>query len=73
MKYRIEFLIICFLAWPDQSCPDISQPLIELVKNVEKSRLELSTTNKHSGPVVVHCRYKNIRNTLIDLHLIEIN
>lgn len=47
------------LAWPDQSCPDIAQPLIELVKNVEKSRIELSnTTNYSSGPIVVHCRYE---------------
>ncbi|CAF1152248.1 unnamed protein product [Rotaria sp. Silwood1] len=44
-----------YTAWPDQSCPDIAQPLIELVKNVEKSRLELSNLNKHSGPIVVHC------------------
>jgi protein tyrosine phosphatase len=49
--------IIFYLAWPDQSCPDISQPLIELVKKVDKSRTELSNINKHSGPVVVHCRY----------------
>lgn len=46
------------LAWPDQSCPDVSQPLIELVKNMEKSRVELSDLNKSSGPVVVHCRYE---------------
>jgi len=44
-----------YTAWPDQSCPDIAQPLIELVKDVEKSRIELSNTNNHSGPVVVHC------------------
>ncbi|CAF0852631.1 unnamed protein product [Rotaria sordida] len=44
-----------YTAWPDQSCPDNAQPLIELVKNVEKSRLELSNLNKHFGPIVVHC------------------
>jgi protein-tyrosine phosphatase len=46
-----------YLAWPDQSCPDIAQPLIGLVKNVEKSGVELTNMNKYSGPVVVHCRY----------------
>ncbi|CAF5211822.1 unnamed protein product, partial [Rotaria magnacalcarata] len=46
-----------YTAWPDQSCPDIVHPLIELVKNVEKSRADLSDLNKYSGPVVVHCRY----------------
>ncbi|CAF0964728.1 unnamed protein product [Adineta steineri] len=44
-----------YTAWPDQSCPDVAQPLIELVKNVEKTRIELTDTNKHSGPIVVHC------------------
>lgn len=61
----IQNVDVCFhsLAWPDQSCPDIVQPLIELVKNVEKSRIELSGLNKSSGPVVVHCRYiPNINN-----------
>jgi len=38
-----------YTAWPDQSCPDISQPLIEMIENVEKCR---SFT---SGPVLVHC------------------
>ena len=58
MKFEYFYYIVFYLAWPDQSCPDISKPLIELVKNVEKSRIELSTTNKYSGPVIVHCRYK---------------
>ncbi|CAF4206925.1 unnamed protein product [Rotaria socialis] len=44
-----------YTAWPDQSCPDIVHPLIELVKNVEKSRVDLPDLNKCSGPVVVHC------------------
>lgn len=44
-----------YTAWPDQSCPDNCQPLIELVENVEKSRIELSNRNQFSGPVVVHC------------------
>ncbi len=58
IKFAFFFKSILFyLAWPDQSCPDIAQPLIELVKNVEKSRTELTNMNKHSGPVVVHCRY----------------
>jgi protein-tyrosine phosphatase len=51
-----EKSMVFYLAWPDQSCPDVAQPLIELVQNVEKSRLELSDANKFSGPVVVHCR-----------------
>jgi hypothetical protein len=52
-KHLFDFI----LAWPDQSCPDIAQPLIELVKNVQQSRFELSNTNKSVGPIVVHCRY----------------
>ncbi|CAF1014977.1 unnamed protein product [Adineta ricciae] len=44
-----------YTAWPDQSCPDVTHPLIELVKKVEMSRIELNNTNKAVGPVVVHC------------------
>lgn len=44
-----------YTAWPDQSCPETAQPLIELVQNVENSRIEVSKTNGKSGPVVVHC------------------
>ena len=40
------------LAWPDQSCPEVAQPLIEMVENVERSR------SLSSGPVVVHCRWE---------------
>lgn len=57
------------LAWPDQSCPDNCHPLIELVENVEKSRIELTHQNQFSGPVVVHCRYKKKK----DEHLISIS
>ncbi|CAF1424981.1 unnamed protein product [Adineta steineri] len=65
--YEIRRLIITFeneqreidhywyTAWPDQSCPDIAKPLIELVDKVENSRIELSKINNKSGPVVVHC------------------
>ncbi|CAF3527231.1 unnamed protein product, partial [Adineta steineri] len=65
--YEIRRLIITFeneqreidhywyTAWPDQSCPDITKPLIELVDKVENSRIELSKINNKSGPVVVHC------------------
>ncbi|CAF1061569.1 unnamed protein product [Rotaria sordida] len=44
-----------YTAWPDHSCPNVVQPLIELVHHVEKSRIDLSKINKRSGPVVVHC------------------
>ncbi|CAF1489211.1 unnamed protein product [Rotaria magnacalcarata] len=44
-----------YTAWPDQSCPNVVQPLIDLVHNVERDRVELSNINKKSGPVVVHC------------------
>ncbi|CAF4931221.1 unnamed protein product, partial [Rotaria socialis] len=44
-----------YTAWPDQSCPNVAQPLIELVHSVERDRVELSNINKKSGPVVVHC------------------
>ncbi|CAF0983443.1 unnamed protein product [Adineta ricciae] len=44
-----------YTAWPDQSCPDVTKPLIELVQNVENSRKELSRINQNSGSVVVHC------------------
>ncbi|CAF4493596.1 unnamed protein product [Rotaria sp. Silwood1] len=44
-----------YTAWPDHSCPNVIQPLIELIHNVEKSRIDLSKINKRSGPVVVHC------------------
>jgi len=57
------------LAWPDQSCPDNCHPLIELVENVEKSRIELTHQNQFSGPVVVHCRYKKKKGE----HLISIS
>ncbi|CAF4401480.1 unnamed protein product, partial [Rotaria sp. Silwood2] len=44
-----------YTAWPDHSCPNVVQPLIELVHDVEKSRIDLSKINKRSGPVIVHC------------------
>jgi protein tyrosine phosphatase len=52
-----HFFAVVFIAWPDQSCPDVAQPLIELVQHVERSRHELAMENQCSGPVVVHCRY----------------
>ncbi len=61
-----------YLAWLDHSCPDIVQPIIQLVHDVENSRIELSKINQRSGPVVVHCRYINISNSfVVYLHLME--
>jgi len=57
LKRKILFSRFYYLAWPDQSCPDVAQPLIELIQHVENSRIELSKINSRPGPVVVHCRY----------------
>ena len=50
-----SFVMLFRLAWPDQSCPEVAQPLIGMVENVERSR------SLSSGPVVVHCRWERER------------